>query len=54
MFFYDEASIRAEFGEWGLVEFQKIADRSNSHGQTLPFFRIVCRKGQDSLPGSIH
>ncbi len=45
LFFYDNVSIQDEFGKYGLVEFRKIDDRSNSHGQTLPFFNIVCRKG---------
>ncbi|MBB5371274.1 MULTISPECIES: bifunctional 2-polyprenyl-6-hydroxyphenol methylase/3-demethylubiquinol 3-O-methyltransferase UbiG [unclassified Janthinobacterium] len=37
MFFYDEASIRAEFGQAGLLEIREIHEN-------FPFFFIICRK----------
>lgn len=39
MFFYDEDSISAEFGEFGLLEIDQIEE-------SQPFFIIKCKKGQ--------
>lgn len=44
LFFYDEAALQDEFGPHGLVEYQLLEDRSNSHGNQLPFYYIVCAK----------
>jgi len=37
MFFYDEESIRAEFGSFGLLEITEVME-------TYPFFLIKCKK----------
>ncbi|MFZ4878384.1 class I SAM-dependent methyltransferase [Janthinobacterium sp. Mn2066] len=37
MFFYDEVSIQAEFGQAGLLEIRKIHEN-------FPFFYIICKK----------
>lgn len=43
MFFYDESSVRKEFGAWGLMESFEI-DEPSPNGEALPFINIVCRK----------
>ncbi len=42
MFFYDEASIAAEFGGYGIVEVSKIDEPTP--GGSHPFFIVVCAK----------
>jgi len=41
MFFYDDDSIRREFGPLGLLEISKI-DEPTLHGGTLPFLNVIC------------
>jgi SAM-dependent methyltransferase len=45
LFFYDECSIREEFGEFGLKECNRIHEPQNGKpGLTTEFWRIVCQK----------
>jgi SAM-dependent methyltransferase len=44
MFFYDDDSIRREFGPYGLVEFSRI-DEPGRSGGSLPFINVVCKNG---------
>jgi SAM-dependent methyltransferase len=43
MYFYDAASVRREFGPYGLLEFSEI-DEPAGDGTTLPFINIVCKR----------
>lgn len=43
MYFYDEDSIRREFGLYGLVSCT-VLDEATPHGGTLPFWYIACQK----------
>lgn len=50
MFFYDEASIRREFGPHGLVDYSDIDEPQ--HKGALPFTTVVCsNRPQYSSPG---
>ncbi len=42
MYFYDEASVRREFGEAGLIETMRL-DEPGHDGTTLPFLVAICR-----------
>lgn len=45
IFFYDEASIKREFNEYGLIEVREIAEPSGKdHSTEMPFFIAVCKK----------
>lgn len=44
MYFYDIESVKREFGPYGLVEVAEI-DEPAGHGASLPFIRVVCRRG---------
>lgn len=43
MFFYDDDSVRREFGPYGLVEFSRI-DEPARGGASLPFINVSCEK----------
>ncbi len=43
MFFYDDDSVRREFGASGLVEISEIDEPS--HAGSLPFLNVLCKKG---------
>jgi SAM-dependent methyltransferase len=49
LLFYDEGTIREEFGKYGLLSFEELEEPA-THGDTrvgLPFLNIVCRKPPD-------
>jgi len=43
LFFYDEASIKEEFAEFGLIEAIKIDETGNGKPATK-FWKIICKK----------
>lgn len=47
LYFYDKASVEAEFGQFGLLEIQEISEKPPKHSEydVFPFFVIICRKG---------
>lgn len=42
MYFYDEASVRREFGPYDVVELSEV-DEPSGHGGSLPFIIVRCR-----------
>ncbi|WP_426445460.1 class I SAM-dependent methyltransferase [Paenibacillus sp. S-38] len=48
MFFYDSASIRQEFGGYGLIESSEILEphKNKEHAAPFPFIMIKCKKEQ--------
>jgi SAM-dependent methyltransferase len=44
MFFYDEASVARELGEYGITDVSEI-DEPVAEGVTFPFYNVSCRKG---------
>ncbi|SKB35134.1 class I SAM-dependent methyltransferase [Daejeonella lutea] len=47
LYFYDKASVEAEFGEFGLLDIQEISEKPPKHSEyeDFPFFVVICRKG---------
>lgn len=45
LFFYDEASIKEEFGRFGLVE-ATVVEKSSTGKSATKFWKIVCRKAE--------
>ncbi len=46
LYFYDETSMRREFGEYGLVEVHEISEPAGKDGGTeMPFLAAICLKG---------
>jgi SAM-dependent methyltransferase len=45
MYFYDAASVKREFGPYGLIELSE-NDEPSQGGGPLPFITVVCRKDQ--------
>jgi SAM-dependent methyltransferase len=43
MFFYDEESVRREFGPYGLLELSEVNEPAGN-GATLPFIQVVCQR----------
>lgn len=43
MYFYDEASVRREFGKYGLLEWSDV-DEPSGAGAPLPFINVICKR----------
>ncbi len=43
MYFYDAASVKREFGPYGLLEFSEV-DEPSGGGVSLPFLNVICQR----------